>query len=159
MTTPVCEILLTPAPLEPPPPHFSAASGGVVDFYGVVRGQEENEQISGIEYEAHADMARHQLDLLCQEALERFPLHSLILHHRTGYIPTATPSLFVRTSAAHRGPAFEAAEWIIVQLKLRVPIWKHPLSQNTGEEVPHPNIAVGTGVSPGANSGAIAVNH
>ena len=146
MTPPACEILLTPAPLEPPPPQFSAVSGGVVDFYGVVRGQEENERISGIAYEAHEEMARHQLDLLCQEALELFPLHGLILHHRTGYIPTAAPSLFLRTSAAHRGPAFEAAQWIIEQLKVRVPIWKHPLSENTGEEVPAVNAAVPAGV-------------
>ena len=135
MITPACEILLTPAPLEPPPPQFTAGAGGVVDFYGVVRGSEEGEAISGIDYEAHADMARHQLETLGHEACERFALHSLILHHRTGFIPTATPSLFLRVSAAHRGAAFEAAEWLIVELKRRVPIWKHPLSQDTGAEV------------------------
>ena len=159
MTHPACEILLTPAPLEPPPPQFSAASGGVVDFYGVVRGQEENEQISGIEYEAHAEMARHQLDLLCQEALERFPLHGLILHHRTGYIPTAVPSLFLRTSAAHRGPAFEAAQWVIEQLKVRVPIWKHPLSQNTGEEVLPSGTAPANSLPSGVGNGAVTAGH
>ena len=160
MTLPVCEILLTPAPLEPPPPQFSAASGGVVDFYGVVRGQEESERISGIDYEAHEDMARRQLDLLCQEACERFPLHGLILHHRTGYIPTAAPSLFLRTSAAHRGPAFEAAQWIIEQLKARVPIWKHPLSENTGEEVLTASPAVPVTVPAGpAASGNAADGH
>ena len=158
MTNPVYEILLTPAPLEPPPPHFSATAGGVVDFYGVVRSREADEEISGIDYEAHAGMARHQLDLLCREACERFPLQSLILHHRTGYIPTATPSLFLRTSAAHRGPAFDAAQWIIEQLKSRVPIWKHPLSQSTGEEVtPSPeNVAPAPA---GAGSGAVAAGH
>ena len=147
MTNPVYEILLTPAPLEPPPPPFSAAAGGVVDFYGVVRGREAGEEISGIDYEAHAEMARHQLDLLCQEACARFPLQSLLLYHRTGYIPTATPSLFLRTSAAHRGPAFDAAQWLIEQLKLRVPIWKHPLSQSNGQEVTPgatANVGVGT---------------
>ncbi len=156
MTTPVCEILITLAPLEPSAPQFSAVAGAVLDFYGVVRGQEEAEQISGIDYEAHTAMARHQLDILCQEAFARFPLHSIVLHHRLGYIPTAAPSLFLRTSAAHRGPAFEGAQWLIEQLKLRIPIWKHPLSQNTGEEVHRSVMDVPATVLPMMNSDAVA---
>ncbi len=135
MIAPACEILVTTAPLEPPAPHFSSASGAVLDFYGVVRGTEASEPISGIDYEAHEKMARHQLEVLCREACDRFPLHGLILHHRIGYIPAAIPSLFLRVSTGHRGPAFEAAQWLIEQLKQRVPIWKHPLSQSSGEEV------------------------
>ena len=156
MTAPACEILVTPAPLEPPAPQFSAASGAVLDFYGVVRGLEEAEQISGIDYEAHTEMARHQLEVLCQEAIAQFSLHSVILHHRTGYIPTAVPSLFLRVGAAHRGPAFEAAQWLIEQLKLRVPIWKHPLSQNTGAEVHRPAVDVFSAAQPVTSPDAVA---
>ena len=76
-------------------------------------------------------MARHQLDLLADEACEKFPLLDLILHHRVGFVAAAEASLFLRVSAAHRGPAFEAAQWLIEQLKLRVPIWKHPLAVAT----------------------------
>ena len=58
-----------------------------------------------------------------------------MLHHRTGIVPVAEPSLFLRVSARHRGPAFDAAQWIVTELKVAVPIWKHPLGE-AGCEVP-----------------------
>lgn len=121
------EILITDQPLVPPPGRFSAAAGGVVEFYGVVRGQEGAASIAGIEYQAHREMAHHQLGKLAGEACGQFPLLGLVVQHRIGFVPVAEPSLFLRVSSAHRHPAFEAAEWLIVQLKLRVPIWKHPV--------------------------------
>lgn len=130
------EVVITDAKLAPPAPLFSATAGGVVDFYGVVRGLEGPENIGGIDYEAHLAMARHQFDLLVNETAARFPIHDLVVHHRIGFVPVAEPSLFLRVSAAHRGPAFAAAEWFIDELKQRVPIWKHPVSQATGQEVP-----------------------
>ena len=129
-TAPAREILLTRDPLAAPAPAFSAAAGGVLDFYGVVRGREGAEAIRGLDYEVYLDMARHQLELLADEAHEKFPLLGLVLHHRVGFVAAAEPSLFLRVSAAHRGPAFEAAQWLIVELKRRVPIWKHAVSES-----------------------------
>ena len=125
------EILLTFAPLSPPAPRFSAEAGGVVDFYGVVRGLEGEDAITGIDYEAHQEMARHQLGKIVDETAGQFPVYGVILHHRIGFVPVAEPSLFLRVSAGHRGPAFEAAESLVVLLKQRVPIWKHPVSRAT----------------------------
>ena len=107
-----------------------------MDFHGVVRGLEGPEGIRGIDYEAHLAMARHQFDLLVRETADRFPVQDVVVHHRIGFVPVAEPSLFLRVSAAHRGPAFAAAEWFIDELKQRIPIWKHPVSQTTGQEVP-----------------------
>ena len=136
MPLPVREVVITAAELDPPPAVFSATAGGVVDFHGVVRGLEGPEGISGIDYEAHLEMARHQFDLLVRETAQRFPVQDLIVHHRIGFVPVAAPSLFLRVSAAHRGPAFAAAQWFVDELKQRIPIWKHPVSQTTGAEVP-----------------------
>lgn len=126
MTTPIWEIAMTEAALEPPARRFSPAAGGVVEFWGVVRGREGVEEIGGIDYEAHVEMARRQLELLAQETSERFAVLELVVQHRIGFVPTAEPSLYVRASAAHRGPAFEAAQWLIDELKQRIPVWKHP---------------------------------
>ena len=122
------EVLLTSAALTRPPERFDASSGGVVEFYGVVRGQEGADGIAGIDYEAYLEMARHQFDRLVEDTAARFSVHELTVHHRLGFVPVAEPSLFLRVSAAHRGPAFSAAEWFIDEMKQRVPIWKHPVS-------------------------------
>ena len=135
MTNPLLDIVICRTPLAPPAPAFSMTAGAVLDFWGVVRSLEGEENISGIDYEAHESMARHQLEILGREASVQFPIQGLILHHRIGFVPAAEPSLFVRVWAGHRGPAFEAARWIIEQLKLRVPIWKHPLDTVTKREV------------------------
>jgi molybdopterin synthase catalytic subunit len=127
MMKPPLEIRVGTAPLEPIPPLFSDTAGAVLDFYGVVRGREDEATISGIGYEAHEEMARHQLGRLAAEAIERFAIFELILHHRIGFVPVAEPSLFLRVSSGHRGTAFAAAQWLIEQLKARIPIWKHPV--------------------------------
>ncbi len=133
MTKACPEIRVVTGPLQTPPPVFSTAAGAVVDFHGVVRGREDAAEIRGLDYEAHAAMATHQLELLADEATARFPLFELIVHHRIGFVPVAEPSLFVRVSAGHRGAAFQAAQWLIDELKVRVPIWKHPeFSQEAG---------------------------
>ena len=121
------DIRVLGTPLDPQLPVFSPTAGAVLDFYGVVRGQEESGDISGIAYEAHRAMASHQLTLLAEEAGRRFPILAVIIHHRIGFVPVAEPSLFLRVTSGHRGAAFEAGQWLIEQLKARVPIWKHPV--------------------------------
>ena len=135
MPTSPCEIVLTDCPLAPSPPRFSADSGGVVDFWGVVRGAEGTESIVAIRYEAFPEMARHQLERLAQRALEKFVVNDVLLHHRLGIVLVAEASLFLRVGARHREPAFAAAQWIVAELKVAVPIWKHPLGAD-GREVP-----------------------
>jgi molybdopterin synthase catalytic subunit len=44
--------------------------------------------------------------------------------HRTGRVNVGEPSVVVAVSSAHRGDAFEAARFIIDELKERAPIWK-----------------------------------
>ena len=130
------EVLITDAPLSAPLTTFSERAGGAVEFWGVVRGREGEAPITGIDYECHREMAHHQLEKLAGEACQRFPVLEMTVHHRIGFVPVAEPSLFLRVSAAHRGPAFEASEWLIVELKKRVPIWKHPVGTD-GRLIPH----------------------
>ena len=118
----------------------------MVDFWGVVRGSEGGEPIAAIRYEAFPEMARHQLEQLAHRALEKFTVQSIRLHHRVGVVPVAEPSLFLRVDARHRGPAFEAAQWIVAELKVAVPIWKHPLGAD-GREIPSADPPASTGVA------------
>jgi molybdopterin synthase catalytic subunit len=104
----------------------SANAGAVIDFWGVVRGSEDGREIEGIEYEAHRKMAEHQLKQIAQQASERFALQSVVIHHRIGFITPGEPSLFVRITSRHRAEAFHASQWLVEELKKKVPIWKRP---------------------------------
>jgi molybdopterin synthase catalytic subunit len=126
MANSVCEVLLTEDPLEAPEDEVEAGAGATVDFWGVVRGLEDEREINGIEYEAHLAMAEHQLRLIAQESSEKFRLKKAIVHHRVGFVGAGEASLFLRVEATHRAAAFAASKWIVDELKKKVPIWKRP---------------------------------
>ncbi|MBA2744574.1 MAG: molybdenum cofactor biosynthesis protein MoaE [Chthoniobacterales bacterium] len=136
MATIVCEVRLTAAPLvlatDPPP----AETGAVVDFWGVVRATEGDAQIAGIRYEAHAEMAEHQLQLVADECVRAFDLSQLVVHHRIGFVAVGEASLLVRVGSRHRAEAFRASASIVDELKKRVPIWKHPVVASAVASVP-----------------------
>jgi molybdopterin synthase catalytic subunit len=106
---------------------MSPASGAAVYFTGVVRGSEEGRDIGAIEYEAFEKMAIHQFELLFQETESRWPVESVRLVHRVGRVKVNEPSLWVEVVAPHRGEAFAACQYLIDEMKKRVPIWKKPL--------------------------------
>jgi molybdopterin synthase catalytic subunit len=122
----VCEVLLTEAPLNAPPQNHHGDAGATVDFWGVVRRLEDGREIEGIEYQAHREMAEHQLRQIAEQAMETFRLQLAIIHHRIGFIAVDEPSLFLRVASPHRSEAFRASQWIVDELKKKVPIWKKP---------------------------------
>ena len=101
--------------------------GAVVTFAGVVRDREVEAAITGIDYESFDDMARRQFELIFAEIEQRWPIESVRLTHRTGIVKVNEPSLWVEVVAAHRAEAFYACQFLIDQMKQRVPIWKKPI--------------------------------
>ena len=101
--------------------------GSVVTFAGVVRDREGEAAITGIDYESFDDMARRQFELIFAEIEQRWPIESVRLAHRTGIVKVNEPSLWVEVVAAHRAEAFYACQFLIDQMKKRVPIWKKPI--------------------------------
>jgi molybdopterin synthase catalytic subunit len=132
------EILITNSPLPQPGHEWQVSAGAVVDFWGVVRALEDGREISGIEYETHEVMARHQMELLVDCARVDFPLEEIILRHRVGFVAAGEASLFLRVTSGHRTAAFEGSQWMISELKKKVPIWKRPLFVRPGT-APAPN--------------------
>src|ERR1700745_294631 len=125
MANSVCEIFLTEAPLKPPKSNTTGA-GALVDFWGVVRKLEDGREIEGIDYEARKEMAEHQLRQIAERAVDKFRLQLVMIYHRIGFIAVGEPSLFLRASSLHREEAFRASQWIVTELKKKVPIWKRP---------------------------------
>ncbi len=107
---------------------LSLGAGAVVCFLGTVRGMEGEQAISAIDYEAFEKMARHQFDLLFDQAGKRWPLESIRLVHRIGRVAVGESSIWVEVVASHREEAFAACQFVISEMKRVVPIWKHPIS-------------------------------
>jgi molybdopterin synthase catalytic subunit len=110
---------------------MSDAMGGAVYFSGVVRGSEGESAISGIEYEAFEKMAIHQFGQIFDEVESRWPIESVRLIHRVGLVRVNEASLWVEVVAPHRGEAFSACQFIVEQMKAKVPIWKRPIPAKT----------------------------
>src|SRR5438132_14117386 len=131
----VCEVLVTEASLDTPPKTHRGDAGAINDFWGVVRRLEDGREIDGIQYEAHREMAEHQLRQIAEQAAEKFRFRVVIIHHRIGFIAVGEPSLFLRVTSLHREEAFRASQWIVNELKKKVPIWKK--ARFTTEKQPH----------------------
>jgi molybdopterin synthase catalytic subunit len=122
----VCEILLTESPLEVPGRNDRGEAGALVEFWGLVRRLEDGREIGGIEYEAHREMAEYQLKRIAEQAADKFGLKFVAIHHRIGFVAVGEPSLAVAVASPHRREGFRAAQWIVDELKKKVPIWKKP---------------------------------
>jgi molybdopterin synthase catalytic subunit len=121
------ELLITDQPIDSDEGAVGEVApnvGGVAVFWGVVRDVEDGKPIRALEYTAYREMAEHQFRELLDVTRKKWPVKRIRAVHRLGIIPVGEPSLLVRVEAAHRGEAFAAAQFIIDQLKEKVPIWK-----------------------------------
>lgn len=116
------ELLITDQPIDSA--EVAGDVGGMVVFWGIVRDREEGQPIVALEYTAYGEMAEHQFRKLIAETKRRWPLKKLRVVHRLGIVKVGEASLLVRVEAAHRAEAFAAAQFMIDELKLKVPIWK-----------------------------------
>ncbi len=104
---------------------LSSAMGAAVYFTGVVREKEGARILKGIDYEAFRPMAEHQFHLIFDAMAQRWPIESVRVVHRIGFVPVNEPSLWVEVIAPHRGEAFAACQFLIEKMKAKVTIWKN----------------------------------
>lgn len=102
----------------------AAEDGAAVLFLGVVRNENEGRPVSGMEYEGYAEMAREQLAAIVAEAARRAGSERVAAVHRLGELEVGETSVAVAVSAPHRAEAFDAARYVIEQVKARLPVWK-----------------------------------
>ncbi len=112
------------------------ASGAIVLFLGTVRDHSPGKTgITHLEYEAYREHVQQKIGEIVDEAGGRWELHSAVVEHRVGTVEVGEASVGVAVSTAHRAEAFEAARYIIDQLKQRAPIWKKEHWPGGGEWV------------------------
>lgn len=117
----------------------SRRMGGIATFLGCARDFSEGRAVSEISFDAYASLALAAMNALRAEAIERFELIDARLVHRLGVVRAGDAIVFIAAGAEHRGPALQACQWLIDELKERVPIWKKEITP-TGESwvTPHP---------------------
>lgn len=104
--------------------HTDREAGALVTFSGMVRATEGDGTIAKLDYEHYPGMAERQIGELIAEARRRWPIHRAGVWHRVGAVPVAESSVIVAVLSGHRGEAFDAARFLIDELKRSVPIWK-----------------------------------
>jgi molybdopterin synthase catalytic subunit len=101
-----------------------AGCGAVVEFAGVVRGDEDGAAIAALDYEAYEAMARNEMARILRELAAEFPCEFVAVCHRVGRVLVGEVSIVVRIEAKHRAEAFGMLAAFMDCLKRDVPIWK-----------------------------------
>jgi len=102
-----------------------AAAGAVVVFSGTARNHSPGRSgVTHLEYETYPEKVVESIDEIITEAVTKWDLLKVAIEHRIGRVEIGDASVIVAVSAAHRAPAFEAAKYLIDELKTRAPIWK-----------------------------------
>ena len=100
------------------------SAGAVATFVGIVRDHNEGRAVERLEYEAYPDLAQKEGERIVAEAMGRFPILDARCVHRVGSLRLGEAAIRAEAAGAHRGEAFRACEWIVEEVKRRVPIWK-----------------------------------
>lgn len=103
-------------------------SGATVLFLGTVRDHSEGKaDVTHLEYEVFAERVEPKIREIVEEAAGKWPVLSAAVEHRSGRVDLGEASVAVAVSCAHRADSFEAARYVIDELKQRAPIWKKEL--------------------------------
>ena len=98
--------------------------GAVATFVGAVRDLNDGAAVAEMELEHYPGMTEAALQQIVDAACTRWPLAGALVIHRVGPLKPLEQIVLVAVSAAHRGEAFAACEFIIDYLKTEAPFWK-----------------------------------
>jgi molybdopterin synthase catalytic subunit len=99
-----------------------AGVGAVASFIGTVRSTGTG--IARMELEHYPGMTERAIEAMVDEAQRRFDIRGVRVIHRVGPLMPEDQIVMVAVSAAHRGTAFQACEFLMDYLKTQAPFWK-----------------------------------
>jgi molybdopterin synthase catalytic subunit len=106
-----------------------AGVGAVASFVGTVRNVDGNRSVSALELEHYPGMTEQAIEAMIDAAQRRFAIRGACVVHRVGPLAPGDQIVLVVVTAAHRGAAFQACEFLMDYLKTQAPFWKketHP---------------------------------
>lgn len=100
-------------------------------FLGQVRADEiDGATVTGIDYSAHEEMANRVFHEIREKAFDQFDLVCMHIYHSLGVVHTGEICLFVFVSSKHRKEAMKAIEYIVEEIKAKVPVFGKELLEN-----------------------------
>jgi molybdopterin synthase catalytic subunit len=128
---------ITREPIDPPvilAMVGAAEDGATVLFLGTVRDHNEGRAVSGMRYDTYGAMAEKVLQRIADEAATRLGTDRMVVVHRVGALGIGDVSVAVAASAPHRAGTFDAARYVIEEIKRRLPVWKQEHYVGGGSE-------------------------
>jgi len=98
--------------------------GAVVAFIGLVRDINAGAAVSELILEHYPAMTQKALESIESQAKQRWDIDEVLVIHRVGRLLPTDQIVLVVVAGAHRGPAFQACEFIMDYLKTQAPFWK-----------------------------------
>lgn len=106
-------------------------NGSLLTFRGLVRRDKTKYGVvKEIIYEAYVEMAEKEIEKIKQNASKSFKVDEIHIIHRIGKVSVGEVSLFIAVLSSHRREGIKAIEYVIEEIKKRVPIWKKEIFED-----------------------------
>jgi molybdopterin synthase catalytic subunit len=102
--------------------------GAVASFIGVCRDVNDGDAVSKLTLEHYPGMTEKALEKIVAEARARWKAMDILVVHRVGEMKPLDQIVLVVVTAAGRGDAFAACEFVMDYLKTKAPFWKKELT-------------------------------
>ncbi|MFQ5563382.1 MAG: molybdenum cofactor biosynthesis protein MoaE [Parvularculaceae bacterium] len=110
-----------------------AEAGAVASFLGQTRKDADGVPVKELLLQCYPGFTEAAIEAICETALEKWPLSSVLVIHRYGEMAPGDPIVLVATAAEHRRAALAATEYLIDRLKTGAPFWKKEIT-DAGEK-------------------------
>lgn len=99
-------------------------AGAFNSFEGLVRNHNEGKLVKALEYEVDQMLCSKEMQIIFNEVKEKFSIVDARCFHRIGKIKIGEMAVWVGVLSEHREDSFKACQYIIDQLKIRIPVFK-----------------------------------
>ena len=89
-----------------------------------MRDRNDGAAVQSLELEHYPSMTEAAIEAMIDEAMRRFEIRAARVVHRVGVLAPSAQIVLVAVTAAHRGQAFQACEFLMDYLKTQAPFWK-----------------------------------
>lgn len=104
-------------------------------FLGQVRADTINDKtVSTIEYTAYEDMANAKFHEIRELAFNKFNLTCMHIYHSLGKVNVGEICMFVFVSSPRRKEVFKAIEFIVEEIKAKVPVFGKEIFENESHQ-------------------------